>query len=202
MYKQIIVLTLLALATVSYAQVTGWVDCGKSCLIFDYCFFSGKVMQILFKKNVNKQEAPQGSVHLEPVHAPKHRAHLFVAIPMTLFLMLQQVRFSFDRFVVWRKLIILFNQYSRICQQSSIRRKRNHSWSTMDDYARKCLRSIELPNPTGSRLLLQLRIQRESSFSTGIDNIFFSFLFCGAWQHDFWTFTGTNNRHHSCSKPS
>lgn len=29
MYKQIIALTLLAVAAVSYAQVNGWTDCGK-----------------------------------------------------------------------------------------------------------------------------------------------------------------------------
>lgn len=30
MYKQIIVLGLIAMAAVSYAQIGNWVDCGKS----------------------------------------------------------------------------------------------------------------------------------------------------------------------------
>lgn len=99
MYKQIIVL--LAIAAVSQAQVTGWVDCGK------FNLHTLNYMQH-WKKITCTQEARQLLKKLEPAHAPPPHAHSFEETLTTLHSFQLQVRLSSNIILVLMKLMFPF----------------------------------------------------------------------------------------------
>lgn len=167
MYKQIFVL--LALATVSYAQVVGWTDCGKfiSCLTLSFSKRKSKNL----KKNFvfYTQEAPQLSMNLELVLAHKHHVHLFVATLTTFNSMLPQVSTIYV-FLLRLKLIFFCKNCSCSRWTVTFHSYRYNPWTTMDYHGGRCLRSVGMPNTSTKRFPIHLPLHSVRNLPTGMNH--------------------------------